>query len=126
MTASRLIRGFLAVLVCHQAALLVLHHAGVAPAPWNLAPVPPLGVPAVVSAAFWGGLWGIVFVLLASRFGRGAGYWIASLLFGAIALTLVAWFIVLPLKRLPPGGSFAWPEFAVSGHIWALTASTRH
>ena len=69
MTAARLIRGFvagfLAVLVCHQAALLGLHRAGIAPAPWNLAPVPPFGVPAVVSAAFWGGLWGSVFVLLA-------------------------------------------------------------
>ncbi len=113
MTASRIIggfvAGFLAVPVFHQAALFVLHRAGIAPAPWDLAPVPPFGVPAVVSAAFWGGLWGIAFALLAPRFGRGAGYWLAGLLFGAIAPTLVAWFVVLPLKGLPPGGGFAWP-----------------
>ena len=127
MTASRLIRGFiagfLAVLVFHQVALLGLHHAGIAPAPWNLAPVPPFGVPAVVSAAFWGGLWGIVFVLLAPRFGRGAGYWIASLLFGAVALTLVAWFIVLPLKGQPPGGGIAWPGVLIGPVVngaWGL------
>ncbi len=127
MTASRLIQGFvagcLAVLVFHQAALLGLHHAGIAPAPWNLAPVPPFGVPAVASAAFWGGLWGIVFVLLAPRFGRGAGYWIASLLFGAVALTLVAWFVVLPLKGQPPGGGFAWPGVIIGPVVngaWGL------
>ena len=127
MTASRIIRGFvaglLAVPVFHQAALFVLHRAGIAPAPWDLAPVPPFGVPAVASAAFWGGLWGIVFGLLAPRFGRGAGYWLAGLLFGAVALTLVAWFVVLPLKGLPPGGGFAWPGVIIGPVVngaWGL------
>jgi hypothetical protein len=76
MNASRIVRGFaagfVAVLVFHQAALLVLHLAGLVPGvPWRFDPVPPLGVPAVVSAAFWGGVWGIIFVLLSPRFGRG-------------------------------------------------------
>ena len=48
MNATRTVRGFvagfLAVLIFHQIALLVLHLAGVVPAtPWNLTPVPPLG-----------------------------------------------------------------------------------
>jgi hypothetical protein len=129
MTASRIIHGFvagaLAVLVFHQAALLALHVACVAPAatPWDLAPVPPFGVPAVASAAFWGGAWGVVFALLAPRFGRGAGYWLASLLFGAVVLTLVAWFVVLPLKGLPAGGGFAWPGVIVGPIVngaWGL------
>ena len=62
MTASRVAYGFIAgciaVLLFHQGALLALHLAGIAPSPWNIAPVPPFGVPAVVSAAFWGGVWG--------------------------------------------------------------------
>ncbi len=55
-TASRLLiwgfaAGFLAVLIFHQTALLGLHRAGIAPTPWSLAPVPPFGMPAVVSAS---------------------------------------------------------------------------
>jgi hypothetical protein len=116
--------GFVAVLVFHQAAVLALHLAGVTPAvPWNLAPVPPFGVPAVLSAAFWGGVWGIAFVMLSPHFGRGAAYWAASVLFGAVVLTLVAWFVVLPLKGLPAGGGFAWPGVIVGPIVngaWGL------
>src|SRR4051794_41886064 len=79
MTATQAVRGFvagfLAILIFHQIALLLLHLAGLVPAtPWNMAPVPPLGVPAVISAAFWGGLWGVVLVLLAPRLGGGGGH----------------------------------------------------
>jgi hypothetical protein len=81
--------------------------------PWNMAPVPPLGVPAVISAAFWGGLWGIVLVLLAPRLGGEAGYWIGSILFGAVVVTLVAWFVVRPIKGLPVGAVFAWPGVTI-------------
>ena len=127
MAASRIAygfaAGFLAVLVFHQMALLVLHLAGIAPAPWSLEPVPPLGVPAVVSAAFWGGVWGAIFVLLSPRFGQGPSYWLASFLFGAVALTVVAWFLVLPLKGRPVGGGFVWPGVIIGPIIngaWGL------
>jgi hypothetical protein len=128
MNVPRIVRGFaagfVAVLVFHQAALLVLHLAGLVPGvPWRFDPVPPLGVPAVVSAAFWGGVWGIIFVLLSPRFGRGVGYWAASILFGAVAPTLVAWFVVAPLKGLPVGGSFAWPGVIIGPIVngaWGL------
>ena len=118
MSATRAIcgflAGFLAVLIFHQIALLVLHLAGVVPAtPWNLTPVPPLSVPAVISAAFWGGVWGIVLAWLEPRFGEGAGPWLFGLLFGAVAPTLVAWFVVRPLKGLPVGAVFAWPGVIV-------------
>jgi hypothetical protein len=115
------------VLVFHQGALLALHLAGlVAAPPWRLAPVPPLGVPAVLSAAFWGGVWGIALALLAPRFGRGAGYWLGALAFGAVLPTLVAWFVVLPLKGLPAGGGFAWPGVLVGPVVngaWGVGAA---
>jgi hypothetical protein len=118
------VAGFIAVLVFHQGTLLILHLAGFVPnAPWSFAPVPPLGVPAVLSAAFWGGLWGIVFALLRPQFGEDARYWISALLFGAIAPTLVAWFVVLPVKGLPAGGSFAWPRVLIGPLVngaWGL------
>jgi hypothetical protein len=113
------------VLIFHQAALLVLHLAGLTPAtPWRLTPTWPLGVPAILSAAFWGGLWGILLALLLPRFDRGS-YWLAGAVFGAIAPTLVAWFVVLPLKGLPAGGGFAWPGVIIGPLVngaWGLGA----
>jgi hypothetical protein len=105
--------GFLAVPLFHQVALFLLHAAGIGPAAWNMAPVPPFGVPALLSAAFWGGLWGIALALVEPRFPRGAGYWVAALLFGAVLPTLVVWFVVLPIKGLPVGGGFAWPGIVI-------------
>ena len=57
-----------------------------------------LGVPQVISLAFWGGVWGIVFALIEGHFPRGAAYWICALVFGAIFPTLCAWFLVAPMK----------------------------
>jgi hypothetical protein len=93
--------GFLAVLVFHQGMLGLLHVAGVTPrAPFGMEPTKPLGVPVVLSAAFWGGVWGIPLTLLLARMPpRGAGYWLTALLFGAFALTLVAVVVVGPLKH---------------------------
>ena len=93
------IAGFLAVLVFHQPVLALLDALGVAKAPiYAMAATPPLGVPRVISLAFWGGVWGIIFALVEARFPRGAQYWIYALLFGAIFPTLVAWFFVAPMK----------------------------
>ena len=100
------IAGFVATLVFHQAVLWCLYHFGYVPrAPWSMNPVPPFGIPAVISLAFWGGVWGIIMMLvIASR--RGAAFWIAAILFGAIFPTLVAWFIVAPLKHMPIAGGW--------------------
>ncbi|HEX9406806.1 MAG TPA: hypothetical protein VF975_05785 [Thermoanaerobaculia bacterium] len=95
------IAGFLATITFHQIALALLHAAHVAPhAAWSMQPVPPFGVPSVISLSFWGGVWGIIMILLIDRF-RGAAYWIWSIVFGAIAPTLVAAFVVAPLKHQP-------------------------
>jgi hypothetical protein len=101
------IAGFLATLIFHQAALAVLWSISVAPfGPFAMAPTSPFGVPAVISLAFWGGVWGILFSLVDDRFPRGGGYWVAAFLFGAILPSLVALLIVLPLKGRPVGGGW--------------------
>lgn len=94
--------GFVATLVFHQGVLWLLYQAGtVGRAPWNMAPVPPFGVSAVISLAFWGGLWGIVLWLLVRRF-TGVTRWVAAVGLGALLPSLVALAIVFPLK----GGAF--------------------
>jgi hypothetical protein len=109
-TSSRLlglafVAGFLAVPLFHQPTLALLHAIGLTSAvPYVTSPTPPLGVPRLLSQAFWGGVWGIVFALVAPRFPRGIAYWITAVLFGALALSIVAWFIVAPLKGLPAAG----------------------
>ncbi len=105
-TASRLalgfVGGFLSTLIFHQLMLLFLSSIGFVQARvYVMNPVPPFGVPQVISLAFWGGLWGIVFALIDPSFPTGAGYWVAAFLFGAIAPTLVAWFVVASLKGQP-------------------------
>src|SRR2546425_4134834 len=65
------ITGFVSTLVFHQDLLWLLHAGGVSPwAPGNMTQVPPLNVPAVISLAFWGGVWGIVLWGPDSRFAR--------------------------------------------------------
>lgn len=99
------IAGFLAVLVFHQGVLAILHTIGVTPyAPLQMQPVPPLGVPQVISLAFWGGLWGLVLGLIAPRLPRGIAYWLIIAGFGAVAPVLVAIFVVFPLKGIEPSG----------------------
>lgn len=92
------IAGFLAVLCFHQVALGLLHSAGIVPfAPFSLSPTQPLGVPAVLSACFWGGLWGLALVWVLARVGALL-VWLKAALFGGVALTLVALLVVFPLK----------------------------
>jgi hypothetical protein len=96
------VAGFIAVLVFHQIAALILYLVGLSPAaPYSLRPLPPFGVPQVLSQSFWGGVWGIVLAYVLPRRPRQAPAWLFGLVFGALALTLVAWFVVAPLKHLP-------------------------
>ncbi|PCC97840.1 hypothetical protein [Halopseudomonas pelagia] len=94
------VAGFLAVFCFHQVALGLLHAAGVVPfAPFNLAATKPLGVPSVISGAFFGGLWALVMIALLDRIGTGL-IWLKAALFGGIVLTLVALLVVFPLKGM--------------------------
>ena len=90
--------GFVATLVFHQGLVLLLHGLGVLPvAPYDMTATEPLGVPKVISLAFWGGVWGIVLWRLV-RASRGARRWWLALAIGAIGPTAVALLIVFPLK----------------------------
>ena len=117
------VAGALSVLVFHQGAAALLHALDLTPrAPYSLQPTQPLGVPQLTSIAFWGGLWGI---LLAATFARlqGARLILAATIFGAILPTLVAWFVVAPLKGQPMAAGFV-PAAMIIGPIvnaaWGL------
>jgi hypothetical protein len=125
-----LVLGFLAgvvgVLVFHQGMLAILHAAGAVPrGPYQMRPTAPLGVPQFLSAAFWGGLWGVPLAWLLAR-RRGRDYWTTALLFGALGPSLVAWFVVAPIKGLPIAGGGR-PAGLLSGLLvngaWGLGAA---
>jgi hypothetical protein len=101
-TLLAFIAGFGATLLAHQPIIALLHAMGIAPnAPYGMKPVPPFGVPSVVSLAFWGGLWGIIMIAALYPLRRRPSWWIAALFFGAFLPTLVAWFVAAPLKGQP-------------------------
>src|SRR5688572_23051576 len=79
--------GALAVLIFHQGMLALLYALGVTPAKaFDFQPTAPFGIPAVLSSAFWGGLWAIALSIMLRRL-SGPSYWVASLVFGALVLT---------------------------------------
>lgn len=100
------ISGALAVLILHQGMAALLYALGTLPRPpYSMAPTTPFGVPVLWSITFWGGVWGAV---LAASLGRldGARLLVAALIFGAIFPTLVAWFVVAPMKGQPMASGF--------------------
>ena len=92
------VAGFVATLIFHQGLIVLLNALGVLPfGAYDMSPTEPLGVPAVISLAFWGGVWGIVLWLLV-RAARGGKRWLLALAIGAIGPTAVALLVVFPLK----------------------------
>lgn len=90
--------GFLATLVFHQGLIGLLYMADVTSlTPFSLESVPPLGVPDVVSLAFWGGVWGLPVWWLIRRW-RSWTYWLGGIVTGAVGPTAVALLVVFPLK----------------------------
>ena len=105
------IAGFLAVLIFHQGLWYLFELVGFTPfisRAWALDPIPPFGVPWVISKAFWGGVWGAVLALLFQNL-RGGAYWGAWIIVGSVAPTLVAFFVVPPIKGQPI--PLLWPGF---------------
>ena len=73
ITARKLVvgfvAGFIAVFLFHQPALALLSQLGIAnAATYSFAAVPPFGVPRVISIAFWGGVWGVIYAAVEQRF----------------------------------------------------------
>ena len=115
---SGFIAGALAVVIFHQGSVFLLHHTGndipavvavfgKAAAPFNMAPTNPLGVPAIASQCFWGGVWGVVLAFILSR--RIFPALAFGAIFGALALTVAALTMVPYLKGLPGwNGNIPW------------------
>ena len=97
--------GFISTLVFHQDVLTLFYLAGLIPrVPYDLGHVPPLGIPAVISLAFWGGLWGVTIWPLLKNV-DGPAYWARALVITAVFPSLVGLFIVFPLKGMPMAGA---------------------
>jgi|SRR5689334_8532136 len=121
--ACGFIAGAIAVLVFHQGALGLLHQLGITEsAPFSRAHTAPWGVPQIWSSAFWGGLWGIALAAALQRL-DGPPLVISATVFGAILPTLVAWFVVAPLKHRAMAAGFA-PSAMIVGPVvnaaWGL------
>jgi hypothetical protein len=100
------VAGFVSTLTFHQSVLAALHVAGLWPRPaYSMIPTPPLNVPAVISLAFWGGVWGVA-LWLVIRVLPGAQYWIYATLLGAIGPSIIALFVVFPAKGMPVAGGW--------------------
>lgn len=113
------ISGLLATLIFHQGLFAVFYMTGiVGSAPFNLTPVPPFGVPAVLSLAFFGGLWGIVLWLLLGRLDRLA-FWLGNIIAGAIGPTAVAMLVVFPLKGIEVSAQ-TWTGGLMLNGFWGL------
>ncbi len=115
--------GAFATFFFHQSAWYLLNQAGIIPPErpaWPLDPIAPLGVPSIVSKMFWGGLWGAGLSLLLART-EGAAYWLAWMLVGAAAPSLVAIYVVPAIKGLPTPE--LWPRAGVAATVnaaWGL------
>ncbi len=127
-TTARLVIGFVAafvaVLIFFQGmveALHLLNPPGLGGGPaWSLRPVPPFGVPAVLDAAFWGGLYGIVYAFVAPRLALPA--WLCGLLLGALAVVVLV-FVVAPIKHFSPltaWGVHTWLRILLIHLFWGL------
>jgi hypothetical protein len=99
--------GALSVLLFHQGAVALLYLIGAtARGPYEMNPTWPFGVPQVFSRAFWGGLWGIALWLVLERVRTPARYWTLAVVLGILGPTLVAWFVVFPLRGQPVAGGW--------------------
>ena len=115
--------GALAVLLFHQGTAALLHALELTPrAPFSMQATKPFGIPQLWSITLWGGVWGVVLAAALARL-DGARLLFAALVFGAIFPTLVAWFVVAPLKGQPMAAGFA-PAAMMIGPIvnaaWGL------
>jgi hypothetical protein len=103
--------GFFAVLIFHPSLWYLLNLVGLIPLDrpaWPLDPIPPYGVPSVISKAFWGGARGALLAPLLQGL-TGRAYWAGWIIIGAVALSLVAFLVVPPIKGEPIPA--LWPRF---------------
>jgi hypothetical protein len=105
------VAGALSVLIFHQLGFWIANQLGYTRVPlYSMRGVPPWGVPFILSAAFWGGLWGIAAACLVPRMRGVMGGVLGWILFAAIVVSLANWFVVLPIKS---GGTFRMPVMPI-------------
>ncbi|MDP2358342.1 MAG: hypothetical protein Q8M31_20100 [Beijerinckiaceae bacterium] len=111
------IAGALGVLLFHQLAGWFI----VGRMPWsNWAPVPPFAVPTILNQTFWGGMWGILFALLADRFPRGVAFLVVAFLFGAILPSAFSWYVIPLIKGGAMGPRGVWYNGPLINGAWGL------
>lgn len=124
LVVAGFLAGFLATIGFHQLMLMLLNEVGLTTRrAFVIQPTYPFGVPAVLSTAFWGGLWGVVLTFVTRPIYSGAQYWLIALLFGTLAPSLVAWFVVSPLKSLPIAAGGFIPPMATTVLVNAAWAT---
>lgn len=100
------IAGFLAMLFFHEPTIALLHVAHfTALEAYSTTPAAPLGAPVFITTACWGGLWGIVLAWLLRVEPERRAPWIGALVFGGVALTAAALFVIGPLQGNWPSGN---------------------
>lgn len=93
-----LVAGAISVLIFHQGAIALMNLVQSAHHPlYSTTATSPWGIPQIWSQVFWGALWGLVFAAFFMPLWGGA-LLVAGTLFGAFALSVVAWFVVAPIK----------------------------
>jgi len=115
--------GAVSVLIFHQGAVTIFHALDfTSRTAYSMNATAPFGIPQVWSLAFWGGIWGVLLAVFLARL-ETARFLVAATVFGAVLPTLVAWFVVAPLKGQPIGGGFAPAGIAlalVANGLWGL------
>ncbi len=115
------IAGSVSVLIFHQFGFFIANELGLLKVQlYSMRLLPPLGVPAIISSAFWGGLWGIAGAFLMRRLPAALDGPLGWVLFAGIIVTLVNWFIVLPIKGAPVGGGFRMPGVVIVPLVYAF------
>ncbi|MGH8104956.1 MAG: hypothetical protein ACREO1_05935 [Arenimonas sp.] len=117
------IAGFISTLLFHQGLFHLLFLAGKIPKPaWDMTAVPPFHVPAVISLAFWGGVWGIALWAMIKKQSQSR-QWLLAVVLGALLPSLVALFIVFPLKGQPFAANWDpnwWIGAFMLNGVWGL------
>jgi hypothetical protein len=129
--------GALAVIVFHQGTVFLLFHQfgllkslGVpdafrpATAGFAFRPVPPIGVPQLVSTAFWGGLWGILLAALV-RYARMPDL-LTGFLLGSVVCTVVGFTLFATLRGQPMwggGNMMTWARVMLINGAWGWGAA---
>ena len=91
------VAGAIAVVTAHEIVNYILHYFDIFPrVPWSMTPAAMTGVPQIVSDAFWGGLWGVLFVLISDKI-PGGNLTVKGLIFGILGPAILGVFILVPL-----------------------------